>query len=156
MTLDRRNLLKLATVASVGTVASSSTALAHLQPPYPRKKVARERDLKPGVPVTFAYPDDAAPAFLVKTGRAAIGGIGKDKDVVAYSALCTHMGCVVQYKVDRFICPCHYSQFDPAVNGQCVQGLASQYLPQIVLVVDAGGDIYADGIEGIVWGRTES
>lgn len=153
MTLDRRNLLKL---AAVGTVSSSSAAVAHLQPPYPRKKIAREKDLKKGQPVAFTYPDDDAPAFLVKTGRTSIGGGGTDHDVVAYSAFCTHMGCIVEYKKDRFICPCHYSQFDPAVNGQCFQGLASQYLPQIVLFIDRNGDIFADGVEGIAWGRNES
>ncbi len=127
-----------------------------MQPPHPRKKIARERDLKVGEPLSFAWPNDQAPAFLVKTGRTSIGGVGKDHDVVAYSAFCTHMGCVVQYKVDRFICPCHYSQFDPAVNGQCFQGLASEYLPQLTLAIDDKGDIYVDGVEGIAWGHTEA
>jgi arsenite oxidase small subunit len=64
------------------------------------------------------------------------------------------MGCTVGYKNGRFVCPCHYSIFDPTKNGEVYQGLAVEYLPQIRLqVVQQSGDIYAQGIEGLIWGR---
>lgn len=64
------------------------------------------------------------------------------------------MGCPVEFTGDRFVCPCHYSMFDPAKNGQVYQGLASDYLPQIVLEIDAAGDIHAVRMSGLAWGRT--
>ena len=123
--------------------------------PFRAVKLANIRALKAGEPVTFMYPSAQSPAVLVKLGRPALGGVGPAGDIVAYSAVCTHMGCGVQYKEGRFICPCHYSQFDPAKNGEVYQGLAVEYLPQIRLHVVAGtGDIVAEAIEGVVWGHT--
>ena len=43
--------------------------------------------------------------------------------------------------------------FDVARNGQSYQGLASQWLPQVILRLDAAGNIFAEGIEGLVYGR---
>jgi arsenite oxidase small subunit len=44
--------------------------------------------------------------------------------------------------------------FDAAKNGQTYQGLSSQWLAQISLRLDdAGGNIYAEGISGLVYGR---
>jgi len=64
------------------------------------------------------------------------------------------MGCPVSYAKKRFICACHYSMFDPAKNGQTYQGHASEWLPQIILRFEPRtGDIYAEGVEGLIWGR---
>jgi len=82
--------------------------------------------------------------------------VGKDRDIVAFSALCTHMGCPVQYEKGRFICRCHYSMFDPAKAGQPYQGLASSWLPQIPLRMDGKGDIYAVAVAGLIWGRVKN
>lgn len=122
--------------------------------PYKAVKVANLKDLRVGEPVAFSYPDASTPAFLLKLGKPAVGGVGPDRDVVAFVGLCTHMGCPVQFKGDRFVCGCHYSMFDPAKNGEVYQGLAVEYLPQIPLkVVRPSGDIFAEGVEGLVWGR---
>ncbi len=124
--------------------------------PYPALKVGNINNLQTGQAVYFNYPDARAQAILVKLGRQATGGIGKGRDVVAFSAACTHMGCGVQYKEGRFVCPCHFSMFDPAKNGQVYQGLASTYLPQIELRLDSNGDIYARAIGGLIWGRASN
>ncbi len=120
---------------------------------YKRKRIANIRDLKNHKPVMFNYPDKDSPAMLVKLGRPAIGGVGPGKDIVAFSALCTHQGCPLNYSKVRFVCKCHYSMFDPAKNGQTYQGHASEWLPQIRLSVDSRGNIYAEAVEGLVWGR---
>ena len=122
--------------------------------PFRAVKIGNLHDLKVGQPVTFQYPDTQTPAYLVKLGTPAIGGVGPQQDVVAFTGLCTHMGCPVAFKEGRFICPCHFSQFDPAKNGEVYQGLAVEYLPQITLHVVAGtNDIVAEAIEGVIWGR---
>ena len=50
-------------------------------------------------------------------------------------------------------CPCHYSRFDCEAGGQQVWGQATQNLPQYVLRVDDKGDIYAEGVDELLYGR---
>jgi arsenite oxidase small subunit len=121
---------------------------------YPSIKVGNLRELKAGEPLQFNYPDGASPCTMVMLKHDAIGGVGPEKNVVAFSSLCPHMGCPLNFGSDRFVCGCHYSMFDAAKNGQTYQGLASQWLAQVVLRLDAAtGNIFAEGIEGLVYGR---
>jgi arsenite oxidase small subunit len=84
---------------------------------YPRKKVARLSQLTLDTPVDFAYPRDDyySASFLVKLGPPAGGGVGPDRDIVAFNYLCTHMGGPLQgqYKAQYKIigpCPFHLSR----------------------------------------------
>lgn len=139
------------TAALAALLASTSDATAG----PPRKRLAALSDLKTGEPVVMPWPTADHPVILVKLGRPARGGIGPDGDVVCFSMLCTHQGCPVGFAKGRLLCPCHYSQFDPAVGGQCYQGPAHENLPQIRLVLE-GDDVVAVGLEGLVWGRVEN
>jgi len=124
--------------------------------PYKAKVVAHANNLKDNVPVNFSFPDASSPCALIKTGTAVSGGVGPDGDIVAYSTLCTHMGCPVSYdgQARTFKCPCHYSMFDPEKGGQMVCGQATEDLPRIVLQYDAKTDtITAVGVEGLIYGR---
>jgi arsenite oxidase small subunit len=121
---------------------------------YPSVKIGNSKTLKLNEPVTFNFPDAESPCVLVKTGGEAVDGIGSRKDIVAFSTLCTHMGCPTTYSKKRLVCRCHYSMFDVSRNGQSYQGLASQWIPQIVLREDpATGDIFAEGVQGLIYGR---
>ncbi|MDR5699882.1 QcrA and Rieske domain-containing protein [Agromyces aerolatus] len=55
--------------------------------------------------------------------------------VVAFSAICTHQGCVVGAAGDRFECPCHGSVYD-AATGDVLQGPAIDPLPPIEVRVE--------------------
>jgi thiosulfate dehydrogenase [quinone] large subunit len=61
---------------------------------------------------------------------------------VAFSAICTHAGCTVNYdgSGERFLCPCHGSIYD-AKTGAVEQGPAVSPLPAIPIEVH-GGSIY--------------
>lgn len=121
---------------------------------YPSIKIGNISNLKPDEPLSFSYPDEQSPCILVKLTNEAIGGVGSEKNVVAFSTLCPHMGCPATYNNGRLVCKCHYSMFDVSLNGQTYQGLASQWIAQIVLRLDSPtGDIYAEGIEGLIYGR---
>lgn len=155
--LTRRRFVRW-TTAAVAVFAAGGRAQLGYAPSltYPAVRVANLSQVRTGEPIAFNYPDASAPALLVKLGRPALGGVGKERDIVAFSALCTHMGCPVQFVNGRFLCRCHYSMFDPAKAGQTYQGLASSWLPQIPLRIDGKGDIYALAVAGLVWGRVKN
>jgi arsenite oxidase small subunit len=50
-------------------------------------------------------------------------------------------------------CPGHYSRFDCEAGGQQIWGQATQNLPQYTLRVDSNGDIYAEGLDELLYGR---
>lgn len=166
--LSRRGFLKaggggvaVGAAVSVGAVVASpeARAAAGAVLPYETKVVGHAGKLAVGRPVTFAYPDDASPCTLVKIGRAVPGGVGPDGDIVAYSSLCTHMGCPVLYDgaSSTFRCPCHYSTFDAELSGQMICGQATENLPQIVLRHDEADDsVSAVAVDGLIYGRVSN
>lgn len=123
---------------------------------YPRQRVASLSQLKQGEPVDFEYPLQGQQNFLVKLGEPAQGGVGPDSDIVAFSSICTHMGCPLtgQYKDEHKIlgpCPCHFTTFDLRHNGMVVLGQATQNLPQITLAIEDDA-VYATGTMGLIYG----
>jgi ubiquinol-cytochrome c reductase iron-sulfur subunit len=66
--------------------------------------------------------------------------------IVAYSKLCTHVGCPVglyQAQVGLLLCPCHQSTFDVLDGARPVFGPAARSLPQLPLGLNAAGEIIA-------------
>jgi arsenite oxidase small subunit len=120
---------------------------------YPRKRVAGMSDLKAGQPVDFEYPLKGQRSVLLDMGEEVPGGVGDNSGIVAYSVLCQHMGCPVTYRADAkdFLCPCHQSRYDPAREGVVVQGVSQRPLPRVALEID-GDDVYAVGVEGLIYG----
>ncbi len=164
MKITRRDFLKTSGAGAAITAAGGLTAVqaqaaavanrATLD--YPVQAVAKLSDLAENTPVSFAYPDAASPCALIKMGRPVPGGVGPDGDVVAYSTLCTHMGCPVVYDgaARTFKCGCHFSIFDPESAGQLVCGQATENLPPIELAYDdADGSVTAVGVRGLIYGR---
>lgn len=124
---------------------------------YPRIRVGTVGELSVGNVETFDYPLDGKGNFLTRIDGTAWGGVGPEGSIVAYSNLCTHMGCGVssQVKPEQEMagpCPCHYTTFDLSKGGLVVSGMATTDLPQIRLAVE-DGDIYATGIDGLVYGQ---
>ena len=67
-------------------------------------------------------------------------------DIVAYSKLCTHVGCPVglyQAQLGLLLCPCHQSTFDVMQGARPVFGPAARALPQLPLAQDDDGFIIA-------------
>ncbi|MCP4617696.1 MAG: Rieske 2Fe-2S domain-containing protein, partial [Bradyrhizobium sp.] len=89
----------------------------------------------------------------------AAGGVGPDKDIVAFSKLCSHMGAPLNgFRADHStLGPCaeHLTVFDLRRHGMVVSGHATETLPQAVLKTD-GDDIYAVGVLGLIYGFHDS
>jgi Rieske Fe-S protein len=121
----RRDFLKLGILGAAGIIASTAV--------YPLVGLA-ERS-QPPKPIMFA---DALPlsdmpevgvkkiALYFTPGGKADARVfikrGPDGKLTAFSAVCTHLGCIVNYDrlKDRFICPCHGGVYDG--NGNNVAG----------------------------------
>lgn len=123
---------------------------------YPRVKIGKVSALKVGKAVKFKYPAKDFENLLIKVGVPAGGGVGPDKDIVAFNALCSHMGGDLSdvYKAEDKVlgqCPFHQTTFDVTKHGMIVSGHATQSLPQIELEVEKD-DIYATGVIGLIYG----
>ena len=64
---------------------------------------------------------------------------GQQTSIVAFSAICTHAGCLVSQWIGaagHLRCPCHGSEFDPAQAGKVVAGPAPFPLPRLPVATD--------------------
>ena len=144
--------------ASASTTTSTTSSSSS---PFPKVMIANISDLVESTPVSFNYPLQETPNILVKLGVKATGGVGPNGDIVAYSVVCQHLGCITafiptgtspgcdsSYKAagPEGYCCCHGSSYD-LVNGAAVLGGPTpRPLPQVILSVDSSGDIYAVGM----------
>ncbi len=66
--------------------------------------------------------------------------------IVAYSKICTHVGCPValyEQHTHHLLCPCHQSTFDVTNHCEVIFGPAKRPLPQLPIAVDAEGYLIA-------------
>ena len=128
----------------------------------------------------FHFPFRSLPCFLINLGKPAAGskeltsesgsytwpgGVGKDKSLVAYVAVCTHQlaysakrGSEIRYAAGNselagrpgtIVCCAHASVFDPATGAQSVHGEARDPLLSVRLEYDSRDDsLYASGLAG--------
>lgn len=158
----RRQFLRGGAMATVGAAASTvlpaSEAQAKPAPArveYPSNRLANISQLKPNEPLDISYPDKNSPGVLIKLGTRVPGGVGPAGDIVAFSTLCPHKGFPLSYvAADKTLtCPGHYSVFDCEKSGLQVMGQATQNLPQFTLRVAGNGDIFAEGVDELIYGR---
>lgn len=95
-----------------------------------------------------AFPNGKAdnPNNLVELVRLADGDA--PESVVAYSAICTHLGCTVNAELEDdgvIVCPCHGSRFDPAAGAAVLNGPANRPLPALPIRLEADGTVAVDG-----------
>jgi len=158
--VGRRKFLSGAGITAAGAAAATvlpppAKAASAARVEYPSNRLANVRDLKIDQPLNVSYPDADAPGVLLKLGKKVSGGVGADGDIVGFSTTCPHKGFPLNYiAADRTLsCPGHYSRFDCEAGGQQIWGQATQNLPQYVLRVDDKGDVYAEGVDELLYGR---
>lgn len=127
-------------VAGAGVMAAGNVGLAiwtqlrSINTGEPHAIVALH-DVAVGGTHLFHYPSSDDPAILVRLG---------DREVVAFSQKCTHLGCVVYFEADqkRFHCPCHEGNFDDR-TGAVLSGPPTRPLGRIDLEIRDDGMIWA-------------
>lgn len=142
-------------LATAATLPQEAKAKQLARVSYPTGRLANVSDLELNKPLEVSYPDADAPGVLLKLGKAVEGGVGPDNDIVGFSTICPHKGFPLTYNADRrtMNCPGHYSVFDCEAGGQQTWGQATQNLPQYILRVDENGDIHAEGLDELLYGR---
>ena len=132
-----------------------------------------EAEYNVGTPdvLTFNYPLRNEPNFFLNLAPAAPGGpgatnvpfgVGTQKSIVAYSAICQHLGCpapaLAYYPPGTcsqsfggnhpfyIHCSCHGSTYDVANSAANLTGPAVLPLPQVTLETDGNGNIFATGM----------
>ena len=67
-------------------------------------------------------------------------------NIVAYSKICTHVGCPValyEQTTHHILCPCHQSTFEASTGATVIFGPAPRPLPQLPMTVDSSGFLVA-------------
>jgi len=128
--LDRRSFLdSLLAIGFVSTaVAIAYPVSQYLIPPESGEPetasvvACKATDLKPNSGKIFKF--GSKPGIVVRTA---------DGDLRAFSAVCTHLGCTVQYKADtaQLWCACHNGMYD--LGGNVVSGPPPRPLEQFVV-----------------------
>jgi thiosulfate dehydrogenase (quinone) large subunit len=100
------------------------------------------------VPTRAAVSNAVADSAALAAGEAitvTAGGLpalvmrGVDGELTAFSAVCTHAGCDVEWHDGQIRCPCHHARFDPA-TGEPTKGPARMPLAPLE-VVERNGKI---------------
>ena len=129
-------VLGAATMAGANVGLAIWTQLRSINTGEPRPVVSLA-DVDIGGTYLFRYPSDNDPAVLLRLG---------ERDVVAFSQKCTHLGCVVFFQPDenRWHCPCHEGNFD-ARTGTVLSGPPPRPLGRIDVEIRADGQVWALG-----------
>jgi cytochrome b6-f complex iron-sulfur subunit len=79
---------------------------------------------------------------VVAVGSKPVIVVNTAQGVKAYSAICTHLGCIVAWDgpANTIVCPCHDGRFNPS-TGAVQSGPPPAALPALTTVVE-GNDIY--------------
>ncbi len=144
------------------TSSGASGAPPAATPNFPVIQVANVKDIQESVPISFYYPLTDQPNMLIKLGVKAQGGVGPDGDIIAFSQICQHLGCLYafvetgsspacnsSYKASGPIgyCCCHGSRYDLTEGAKVIGGPAPRPVPQVILYYDATtGNIWATGM----------
>lgn len=100
-------------------------------------------------PTTFraGSPDDYPVNSVTYLQDQQVYIVRTDKGIWALSAVCTHLGCITQWKPesDQIACPCHGSKYQK--NGIVQAGPAPRPLDHFSLVLGEDGSLVVDKLE---------
>ena len=140
--ITRRDFLNEITLGALGIAGLGSVAVTYqffspnvlFEPPTTFH--AGNPDLYPVHSVTFLQDQQV---YIVRM----------PEGFYAVSAVCTHLGCVTQWKpdADMIACPCHGSKFK--ADGTKIEGPAPRPLPHFAILLTADGELLVDKLQSI-------
>ncbi len=140
--ITRRDFLNEITLGALGIAGLGSVAVTYqffspnvlFEPPTTFR--AGNPDLYPVHSVTFLQDQQV---YIVRM----------PEGFYAVSAVCTHLGCVTQWKPDAemIACPCHGSKFKS--DGTKIEGPAPRPLPHFAISLTADGELLVDKLQNI-------
>ena len=115
---NRRDVIANSVVVIAGVFGLGGLAARFLQYLYP--VVPPEQVVEVVASRRDAIPANGGIVVNLPAGRVAL--VDSGGEVRAFSAICTHLGCVVHWEkeMDHFYCPCHKGMFDK--EGRVVGG----------------------------------
>lgn len=136
--MSRRYFLESVSAGAIGIAAVGSIVLSgeYLSPNVVREPPTRFKagspDLYPPGSVTL---DKEQKVFIVRASEGYF---------YALSAVCTHLGCITNWKPEENIvaCPCHGSKFNR--EGQKLEGPAPRPLQRFAISLDEQGQLVVD------------
>ena len=140
--VSRRDFLNQITVGALGIAGLGSVAVTYqyfapnvLFEPATQFR-AGTPDLYPVHSVTFLQDQQV---YIVRM----------PEGFYAVSAVCTHLGCVTQWKseAEMIACPCHGSKFK--ADGTKIEGPAPRPLPHFALSLTADGELLVDKLQSV-------
>ena len=187
--MDRRDFIKVCGASAVAVAAGGQNRLVYAEAKdFAKVKLVdgngqplKASSLDQKEAYVFNYPYAGTPCFLISLPAAAsagtalkteageeyafAGGVGANKNVVAYLAVCTHQMAYpkksesqVSYSAGNsevagrsgvITCCAHDTAFDPAAGAKVLTGKGTQPLAAVRLEHDAATDeIYATGMYG--------
>ncbi len=91
-------------------------------------------------------PNEYPPGFTFESAHRLY--VIRDADAFhVISAICTHLGCTVQWRGAEFDCPCHGSRYRP--DGTVISGPAPRPLPWYETSLSPDGFIQVDSAESV-------
>lgn len=188
--MERRDFIHVCAASALGLGTRHSSAAADAQPRhYARTQLSDESGrplrasrLTAGENYVFHYPFEGTPCFLINLGKPTTqnvalktgdgrsyqwpGGVGPQRAIVAYSAICSHQLTYptrqisfISYrdrstaskagKPSMIHCCSEHSEYDPAAGARVMGGPAPQPLCAILLEYDRAADaLFATGTLG--------
>lgn len=188
--MERRDFIHVCAASAIGWGTPQSFAATDAQPRhYARTRLTdesgrtlRAAQLVAGENYVFHYPFEGTPCFLINLGKATTqnvalktgdgasyqwpGGVGPQRAIVAYSAICSHQLTYptrqisfISYrerstaskisKPNMIHCCSEHSEYDPAAGARVMGGPAPQPLCAIMLEYDRDSDaLFAIGTLG--------
>ena len=131
------NLSRRGALAATGGMAVAATLAACGSSPKSAstdasnsRTIAKVSDVPVGSVFQYINPDDGTPGYLFQPQAGTF---------LAYSAVCSHMGCIVNFDQDAniFQCPCHGANYD-GTTGEVTSGPAP--LPLTKPIIEVVGD----------------
>lgn len=136
--VSRRYFLESVSFGALGLTTIGSLILTG---EYLSPNVVREPPMK----FIAGPPEDFPPGSVTLNKEQKVYIIrAKEGNFYALSAVCTHLGCITNWKPDEGIvaCPCHGSKFDR--EGRKIEGPAPRPLPRFSIALDDRGSLVVD------------